>query len=91
MFARQEIPIQKAKTAEDEAKLPFGKFDPSSTTNKIKLSCTQVLYLQGKLDRVFLAMIVLDTRTVGGPGGEIPLQRNSGFAAEVPSTTFVYK
>ncbi|XP_006461414.1 hypothetical protein AGABI2DRAFT_185664 [Agaricus bisporus var. bisporus H97] len=47
VFARQEIPIQKAKTPEDQAKLPF------------------VVYLQG------------------GPGGEVPLQRNSGFAAEL--------
>lgn len=28
VFARQEIPIQKARSPEDQAKLPFGNFDP---------------------------------------------------------------
>jgi hypothetical protein len=32
-------------------------------------------------------MIILNKKYAGGPGGEVPLQTNSGFAAEVPSTT----
>ncbi|KAG2015299.1 proline iminopeptidase [Coprinopsis cinerea AmutBmut pab1-1] len=47
VFARQSIPLDKAKTPEEEDKLPF------------------IVYLQG------------------GPGFEVPLRGNSGFAAEL--------